>query len=87
MRLTNLSPEDLFVLLTKLRHVYASGNPDAYLVPDEALTAFMNHCASRVGDAYFRTPRTTIREFVNLLAVLEQHPGVSWSDLIEPSRD
>ena len=83
MRLTNLSPEDLFVLLTKLRHLYASGNPDAYLVPDEALTAFMNHCASRVGDAYFRTPRTTVREFVNLLAVLEQHPGVSWSDLIE----
>lgn len=83
LRLANLSPEDLYVLLTKLRNVYASGNPEAYLVPDEALTAFMNHCASRVGDAYFRTPRTTIREFVNLLAVLEQNPGVDWSDLIE----
>ena len=83
LRLANLSPEDLFVLLTKLRHVFASGDPAAYLVPDEALTAFMNHCASRVGDAYFRTPRTTIKEFVNLLAVLEQNPGVSWSDLID----
>ena len=82
LRLANLSPEDMFVLLTKLRHVFASGDPNAYLVPDEALTAFMNHCASRIGDAYFRTPRTTIKEFVDLLAVLEQNPGVKWSDLI-----
>ena len=82
LRLANLSPEDMFVLLTKLRHVFASGDPSAYLVPDEALTAFMNHCASRIGDAYFRTPRTTIKEFVNLLAVLEQNPDVEWSDLI-----
>lgn len=82
LRLANLTPEDMFVLLTKLRHVFAAGDPSAYLLPDEALTAFMNHCAQRVGDAYFRTPRTTIKEFVNLLAVLDQNPGVSWSDLI-----
>ena len=83
LRLANLSPEDMYVLLTKLRHVFASGDPESYLVPDEALTAFMKHCASRIGDAYFRTPRTTIKEFVNLLAVLDQNPGVSWSDLID----
>ena len=83
LRLANLSPEDMFVLLTKLRHVFAGGDPNAYLVPDEALSAFMNHCATRVGDAYFRTPRTTIKEFVNLLAVLEQNPDVEWSDLID----
>lgn len=82
LRLSNLSPEDMFVLLTKLRHVFAAGDPERYLVPDEALTAFMTHCANRVGDAYFRTPRTTIKEFVNLLSVLEQNPGVAWSDLI-----
>lgn len=83
LRLANLSPEDMYVLLTKLRHVFAAGNPGAYLVPDEALSAFMNHCASKVGDAYFRTPRTTIKEFVNLLSVLDQNPGVNWSDMIE----
>jgi len=83
MRLANLSPEDMYVLLAKLRHVFAGGDPDAYLVPDEALTAFMTHCAARVGDAYFRTPRTTIKEFVDLLSVLDQNPGVEWSDLID----
>ena len=82
LRLANLSPEDLYVLLGKLRHVYAGGDPDAYLVPDEGLHAFMSHCATRVGDAYFRTPRTTIKEFVNLLSALDQNPGIEWSDLV-----
>ena len=42
----------------------------------------MEHCASRIGDAYFRTPRTTITSFVNLLAVLEQNPGTTWQELL-----
>ena len=82
LRLGNLSPEDMYVLLTKIRHVFANGDVSAYLVPDDALESFMRHCAARVGDAYFRAPRTTIKEFVNLLAVLEQNPGVNWLDLV-----
>jgi hypothetical protein len=82
LRLANLAPEDMWVLLDKLRHVYAGGDAERYLVPDEALTAFMDHCAHRIGDAYFRTPRTTVKEFLNLLAVLEQNPGTDWRALI-----
>lgn len=82
LRLANLTPEDLYVLLTKLRHVYASGDPSRYLISDEALTAFMAHCAHRIGDAYFRTPRTTVKEFINLLAVLDQNSGADWHAII-----
>jgi hypothetical protein len=82
MRLGNLTPEDVFVLLTKLRHVYAAGDPSRYQVPDDALAAYMAHCSARLGDAYFRTPRETIRGFLDLLAVLEQHPDLHWSALI-----
>lgn len=82
LRLANLTPEEMYVLLSKLRHVYASGDTSAYLLPDEALQAFMEHCASRIGDAYFRTPRTTVKEFINLLAILEQNPGTDWRQLI-----
>ncbi|NNE40162.1 MAG: ATP-binding protein, partial [Marinicaulis sp.] len=71
LRLQSLTPEELYVLLKNLRHVYASGNEEAYLVPDEALEAFMAHCNERVGEAYFRTPRNTIKAFVHMLAVLE----------------
>jgi hypothetical protein len=82
LRLSALTPEDFYVLLTKLRHTYAGGDPSGYLLPDKALTAFMEHCSARVGDAYFRTPRNTITQFVNLLAVLEQNPGTDWQRLI-----
>lgn len=82
MRLASLTPEDFFVLLQKLRHVYASGEVAQYLLPEPAIPAFMEHCAKRLGDAYFRTPRTTITAFINLLAVLEQNPGADWKELI-----
>jgi len=82
VRLGNLMPEDIFVLLTRRRHVYADGDPARYLVPDETLTAYMAHCAARLGDAYFRTPRETIRGFLDLLALLEQHPDLHWSELV-----
>jgi hypothetical protein len=83
IRLPNLTPEDFLVLLTRLRHVFAAGDPARYLVPDEALQAFMNHCANRIGDAYFRTPRNTIKAFLDMLAVLEQNPEVAYTHLID----
>lgn len=82
VRLANLTPEELFVLLTKLRHVQAAGDPTAYLLPDEALRAFMEHCHTRIGAAYFQTPRTSIRAFVQLLAVLEQNRDARWRELL-----
>jgi hypothetical protein len=82
LRLSNLAPEDLFVLLTKIRHVVALGDEAAYLLPDEGIQAFMSHCSLRIGAAYFRTPRNTIKAFVDLLSVLEQNSRVTWEDLV-----
>lgn len=82
LRLANLSPEDLFVLLGKIRHTFASGDPASYLMPDEGIQAFMDHCSKKIGDAHFRTPRSTIKAFVSLLAVLEQNPQASWQTLV-----
>ena len=82
IRLSSLTPEDFYVLLQKLRNVYAYGDPDKYLMPDDAIPTFMAHCNQRLGEAYFRTPRTTITAFINLLAVLEQNPGADWRALV-----
>ncbi|KAA8921390.1 ATP-binding protein [Xanthomonas sontii] len=82
VRLSSLTAEDFYVLLTKIRHVYASGDAEKYLLPDQAIHQFMEHCANRIGDSFFRTPRTTITAFINLLAVLEQNPGTAWQTLI-----
>ncbi len=83
LHLASLTPEELFILLRNIRHIFAAGDPDKYLVPDESLEAFLNHCSQKIGDAYFRTPRNTIKAFVDMLAVLEQNPQIAWSDLIE----
>jgi P-loop Domain of unknown function (DUF2791) len=82
IRLQNLSPEDILILLSNIRHVAACGDPAKYLVPDEALESFMAYCSGRIGEAYFRTPRNTIKSFVQLLSILEQNPGADWKTLL-----
>uniref|UniRef100_C6E3P2 ATP-binding protein n=1 Tax=Geobacter sp. (strain M21) TaxID=443144 RepID=C6E3P2_GEOSM len=82
LRLSNLIPEDFYILLGKIRHVFAYGHPTDYLLPDEALKAFMDHCSKKIGDAYFRTPRNTITSFVNLLSVLEQNRQTTWREIL-----
>lgn len=80
IRLANLTQEELFVLLTKLRAIQANGAVSA--LPDDALTAFMHHCSNRIGAHYFQTPRNTIKAFVQLLSILEQNAHASWYDLL-----
>lgn len=82
IHLPGLTQEELYVLLHNLRHVYASGEPGNYLLPNDGLISFMEHCSQRIGDAYFRTPRSTIRSFLELLAVLDQNPGADWRQLL-----
>lgn len=82
VRLQSLTQEDLFVLLANIRSVFAGGDTAKHLVPDDAMVAFMGHCQKRIGEAYFRTPRTTIKAWVQLLSILEQNPGTDWRPLV-----
>jgi len=82
LSLSQLTKEDLYVLLANIRNVYAFGDEAKYLVPDDALGAFMQHCSTRIGDAYFRTPRNTVTAFVSLLSVLEQNAQADWRELL-----
>ena len=82
IRLQNLTVEDLYVLLHNIRQVYASGDVSRYLVPDEALKAFIQHCAQTLGADFYQTPRDAVKGFVGLLSVLEQNPGTDWQKLL-----
>lgn len=86
LRLGNLGREQFITLLGKLDIAFRSGQPDKAPLPDEALAAFMRHCEQRIGEATFRTPRTTITAFIGLLAVLEQNPGVEWQGLLKQTK-
>ncbi len=92
IRLQNLTVEDLYVLLHNIRNVYAAGDSSRYLVPDEALKAYIQHCAKRLGAESYQTPRQAAKGFVELLSVLEQNPGTDWKTLLsginlEPAKD
>jgi len=43
----------------------------------------MVYCSEQIGDSYFRTPRKTVIEFVNLLSTLESDPDLSWENLLK----
>jgi len=82
VRLRNLTPEDLFVLLRNIRHVHASGDSARYIVPDEALIAVLRQANETLGAEYFKTPRDVVRSFVGLLNVLEQNRSRTWEEFV-----
>ena len=82
IRLQSLTPEEMHILLERLRFLWAGGDTQRLPVPDEALASFLRHCSKKIGDDYFRTPRNTIRAFLDLLAILEQNPGADWGTLL-----
>ena len=82
VRLENLTPEDLFVLLRNIRHVHASGDTAKYIVPDDALMAVLERANEALGAEYFKTPRDVVRSFVGLLNVMEQNPDRGWKDFV-----
>lgn len=82
IRLQNLSPEDMYVLLHNIRNVFALGDPAKHIVPDDALSAFLTHCAKTLGAEFYRTPRDAVKGFVGLLSVLDQNPDTDWRSLV-----
>ncbi|MDR1650722.1 MAG: ATP-binding protein, partial [Synergistaceae bacterium] len=82
IRLGQFSPEDLYLLLEKIRDVFAMGDPAKYLIPDEAIHPFMNRAALSLGPEFYKTPREAVKLFTGFLSVLEQNPQVSWRALL-----
>lgn len=83
MRLPQLTREDLFALISKIRTVFSEGSPNQNLIGDDGLKAFIDKCFEKVGDQSFRTPRETAKQFVELLSLLEQYPESSWKQHLD----
>lgn len=78
IRLRSLTPEDLYVLLMRIRDVFAAGDAAKHLLPDDGLAAFVDYSRRTLGDDYFRMPRDTVVRFVGLLNLLEQDSSHDW---------
>lgn len=82
IKLTTLTPEELFVLLQNIRLVHAFGDAAKITVPDEALTQVLQKANESLGAEVFKTPRKIIRSFIGLLNLLDQNPGVTWQQIL-----
>jgi len=82
IRLKGLTPEDLYVLLVRIREVFAGGDPKKHLLPDEGLRQFIDYSKRTLGDDYFRTPRDTVMRFVGLMNLLEADPSHDWKSAL-----
>jgi hypothetical protein len=82
IRLPNLTAEDLYVLLSNITNVHASGDPAKRAVPDEAIEAVLHRANETLGAEFFKTPRDVVRAFVGLLNILDQNASTDWRKLI-----
>ncbi len=82
LSLPNLTPEDCYVLLHRIRAVHADDDPTSVL-PDEGVEAYLQDCGKRLGASTFQSPREVVKDFIGLLNVLTQNPGSDWRELLQ----
>lgn len=82
MRLSTLTNEEVFVLLQKVRDVHSQHYTIQTPIEDSALQQFMEGSLRRLGAKEFQTPRDVVRDFANLLNLLQQYPNKKWQDLL-----
>jgi len=82
IKLENLSPADTYLLLENIRDVFANGDTEKYLVPDEGMKAFLSKCSKILGSDFYMNPRETVKSFVKFLSLLETHPDTSWKKML-----
>ena len=82
IRLQSLKPEELYVLFQNLRHVYAGGERNKYLITDEAIHGFLQYSYSKLGAESYLSPRESVKGFVDFLSILDQNPGTEWTSLL-----
>jgi hypothetical protein len=83
--LANLTREDLYVLVSRIRAVFDSSTPGRQIITDEGMQQFLDHCVTTLGAEFYMTPRDAVKQFVGLLSVLEQNPTANIGDLLKRS--
>ena len=76
IRLHPLSHNEVFVLLQKLKEIFDFNYKIQLAVSADDITAFMEEMFNKPGASEFLTPREVIRDFLNILSLLRQNPGL-----------
>ena len=82
IRLNPLTYEELLVLIEKLAEIHAGYFEYERSLSEDDLISFLQIEFGRVGSDSHLTPREVIRDFIELLDIVYQNPGVSISTLL-----
>jgi hypothetical protein len=77
IRLAMLSQEEMYVLVEKLRDIHAQLYEYKPTLTHEDLVYFLTVEYNRVGADTHITPREIIRDFIELVGILHQNPGMA----------
>lgn len=76
IRLLPLDHNEIFVLLQKLKAIFDLHYATQLPVTGEDIHLFMEEMFNKPGASEFLTPREVIRDFLNILSIIRQNPGV-----------
>lgn len=82
LKLDLLSHEEILILLQKLRDIHAMHFGYEAQLSDEQLIAFMQAAVGRLGAEEMLTTREVVRDFMDLLHTLHQHPEATFEGLL-----
>ena len=81
IRLLPLTHNEVFVLLQKLKEIFDFNYKTQLEVTAADIQAFMEAMFNKPGASEFLTPREVIRDFLNILSLLRQNPGLDKQQL------
>lgn len=87
IHLDPLTPTEMLVLCEKLAAMHAALFDYARILSDGELTLFVESEYGRVGADSHMTPREIIRDFIELLDILGQHPETTVAQFIKQRED
>jgi len=82
IRLKRLTPDEMFILIEKLRDIHSDLHEYKSELKQEDLMSFIKIEYERVGANTNITPREVIRDFIELLDILYQNPSKKFADII-----
>jgi len=83
IRLLPLNHNEIFFLLKKLQTIFDINYKTTIAVNDGDIQQFMEELFNKPGANEFLTPREVIRDFLNILNILRQNPGVDKATLFK----
>lgn len=82
IRLNPLSQAEIITLLQRLIEIHALNFGYEQTLTNRHLQEFVQEIVSRLGAEALLTPGEIVRDFITVLNILQQNPGISFSNLI-----